>query len=237
MILGLDISTSCIGIAIYDLGGNMYSIDHLEIKTDTEKDVDIRYLYKGLMFEEKMIDIFNKNTNIKYIYVESPLKMAKNQDTVIKLSQMNAVCCFIIKKVFDITPTLIGVDEARWYFLPELRLKNKHIVDNEELLEYVQKKSIKVPKKYNNNDKIHQFLLESGYVDLPPAKTTIFRKTISKKELDIKQLVLDRVMEKNPIIQEHIVYDKNGNPKKHYYDMADACVVAYSGYCKEILGQ
>jgi len=245
MILGLDISTSCIGMSLYEENGTILVIDHLEIKPDKNKEHSTRYIYKGLAFKRKIEEYYNKyGEKITNIFVEAPLESSNNQMTVIKLAEMNAVCCYIIKDVFKIEPTLITVSKARAYFLPEYSNTKKIKVYNNDFTSFIAENNIKITKKdielikklkltekdleetlKNISEKYN---INMEYIPNPYIYETKY--TLKKiMNIDIKELILQRILQKHPQLIELMEYDKNGNPKKYFYDIADSCVVSLAG--------
>jgi hypothetical protein len=123
--LGLDISTTNIGLALFNDKGALVELKHLKLHTDvkTTPDTD-RYLIKGDQFYKFLISYRDhvKTTyeaDIKTIFVEEPLMMSNNQFTSALLQKFNGVCCYIIKIIFGICPEMISVHEARSLFCPE----------------------------------------------------------------------------------------------------------------------
>lgn len=74
--IGLDISTSCIGITIMDLNGKLIDIDHIKIPKTSKKNGDMN-IFRKADYAEKLLQVY-QNYNIKHIFVEAPLKNAPN---------------------------------------------------------------------------------------------------------------------------------------------------------------
>ena len=65
MILGLDISTTCVGLCVLDSKGNVLLLDHIilsKIKTGLR--------YKAVAVKERLKDI-NDQFDIKHIFIET----------------------------------------------------------------------------------------------------------------------------------------------------------------------
>ena len=119
VILGLDISTTCVGYAftknkkILDMG----FIDIKKYKTPREK----------VFF---VIDYLNKSSfidEIDNIYIEDNLSGfaggRTSQQVIVKLAKFNAVLCFQIEEVFDIRVKNINPMTARKNVFGKARIK------------------------------------------------------------------------------------------------------------------
>ena len=119
VILGLDISTSCVGYAftkdkkILDMG----FIDIKKYKTPKEK----------VFF---VIDFLNKNKyidDINKIYVEDNLSGfaggRTSQQVIVKLAKFNAILCFVLEDTFEIEVKNINPMTARKNVFGKARVK------------------------------------------------------------------------------------------------------------------
>lgn len=108
MILGLDISTSVIGICL--LQGDRAVIDFLNL----EKQKDI--FLKADLFKKKMIEIKNNN-DIKIVGIEENLQAFRpglsSAKTILSLARFNGICSYISEEVFNLTPDFVNVNSAR----------------------------------------------------------------------------------------------------------------------------
>lgn len=111
MIVGLDISTSCIGICLLNDDGSFHSIHHVELKKE-------KNFYKKV---DKFLDFILKDLKLTEheckFFVEEPLKMFKFRasmaQTIALLQRFNASCCFMIYWTWLQEPNLISVVSAR----------------------------------------------------------------------------------------------------------------------------
>ena len=134
MILGIDISTSKIGISIIDYKENLILSELLKMKTtdSLEKRTEI--------FNQKMIQIRRKH-DIKNIFIEQPyMAFSGGKTTAVtmaKLQRFNGMCCYAIYDLFGFPASLIQANKARG--LVELKIKRG---DNTKLkvIEWVSKK-------------------------------------------------------------------------------------------------
>lgn len=108
MILGLDISTSVIGICL--LQGDRAVIDFLNL----EKQKDI--FLKADLFKKKMIEIKNNN-DVKIVGIEENLQAFRpglsSAKTILSLARFNGICSYISEEVFNLTPDFVNVNSAR----------------------------------------------------------------------------------------------------------------------------
>tara|TARA_Y100000593_G_C4272464_1_gene318121 strand:+ start:460 stop:1017 length:558 start_codon:yes stop_codon:yes gene_type:complete len=111
MILGLDISTSKIGIALVD---DEKVLLHSNL---------IKFKRKDLSLEEKtehfmiVMDKYKSKGNIKYVYVEQPFIAFSGgkttAHTMAKLQRFNGMCCYGLYCLYGSPPTLIQANKAR----------------------------------------------------------------------------------------------------------------------------
>ena len=111
MILGLDISTSVIGIAIVDPETRALTmVEALDISK-----IDC-FFEKSETVGARLWEIKN-NHNIEHIFIETALKRfvpgRSRADTLIKLAKINGVISFIAFDAFGIIPEYINPNTAR----------------------------------------------------------------------------------------------------------------------------
>lgn len=158
----LDISTTNIGMTLWDESGALIEINHLKLDTDKSVPEEIRYLDKAGTFREYIIKFkegIEKRYNcvIENIFVEAPLMNTPvNIETTAKLLAFNGISCYILHQIFERPPYLISVYQSRKLFCPELVNKKKVKGKIKETLSFpkdVDKKVYiwtKVAKQYPN---------------------------------------------------------------------------------------
>ena len=108
-ILGLDISSSKIGIALM-------KDDQLVISEVIKFKSNLSLEERALAFRERMQKI-EQHYVIYDVYVEQPALMFKGGKTtaftMAKLQRFNGMCCFIVREVFDQDAQMINVRSAR----------------------------------------------------------------------------------------------------------------------------
>ncbi len=108
MILGLDISTSVIGICLVD--GRQTKMDFLNL----EKKKDI--FQKASLFKSKLEEI-KKSNEISVVGIEENLQAFRpglsSAKTILTLARFNGICSYISEEVFGIIPEFVNVNSAR----------------------------------------------------------------------------------------------------------------------------
>jgi hypothetical protein len=207
-ILGLDISTTCIGASIIiDDGVNQPKIEkitHIVPKVSSKiKGIEALILRKKI-FEDEFLSTL-VDSGITECIIEAPLIFAvgnSNPTTVAQLLKFNALLSEGVYNKLGIIPFYMSSLEARIYALPEIlgiRKFNKHG------MEY------KLSHIMNDIKKNHLV----AFADYP-------------YDCDKKNVVMNLICEKYPEIQW--VYNKKGEFKKENFDACDSlvCALAYS---------
>lgn len=129
--LSLDVSTTNVGIALWDADGDLVELKHLSLNID-KKDIDPEYrdLVKSDLFEEyfeNYKEYINEELNgyIDKVIIEAPLPNTKvNINTTALLLGFNGMARRILYRIFETMPIKITVHDSRKIFLPEF-VKNK----------------------------------------------------------------------------------------------------------------
>lgn len=217
LILGLDISTACIGISIiYDDGVNQPVIElisHVSPKIDKEiKGIEALILRKQI-FEENFLNkmdevLANINCPLKKItevVIESPMIYAtggSNAATVATLLQFNGILSDSIYRTLHIVPDYVSSYDARMRSFPELLAIRK----------FSKKGNIYPITHIKKALKENSLILFGSY----------------PFDCDKKCVMMNIVSEKYPGIPW--IYNKKGQLKKENYDSCDAlvCALAHS---------
>lgn len=118
MIVGFDISSSCIGVAIFHEDGSLEHIEHLLLKTDKNVLPENRYLPKGQMFQTYIKKLKEKYIITK-VLVEEPLPSSNNSNTVNILLKFNGICSWLIHQELNIIPEFLSIRDIRKKVCPE----------------------------------------------------------------------------------------------------------------------
>ena len=134
MILGIDISTSKIGISIIDENENLLLSELIKMKPSDPLET------RAEIFKNK-IEQIRRKYEIKHIFVEQPyMAFSGGKTTAVtmaKLQRFNGMCCYAIYDLFGTVASLIQANKARG--LVELKIKRG---ENTKLkvIEWVQEK-------------------------------------------------------------------------------------------------
>lgn len=204
-ILGLDVSTKTIGIAIFaDNGdnGELKFLHHVSPKPKKPKPSSkIEELTRKCeVFEEEFLNKYLE-FGINKVIVEEPLLTANNAYTVATLLKFNGMICKSVYDSMGIVPDFVSSYDARAYAFPDLLQKSKYKKNGEERDE----KDIEKRKP----------VLFGAY---PP-------------NVDKKQVIWDKVNENEPDI--NWLYKKDGGLKKENFDMTDAYAAVYGKMAEE----
>lgn len=156
MTLGLDVSTSCIGISIFDENEKLMSLNYIKLKGNNlfEKvDEFISFM------EDHDFDKFL----IKHLAIEEPLKVFKgkfsNADTIQKLTAMNYMVSFWCYKTYELLPVHWNVQTVRKTAFPDLPLPKKEANKKHKVWEKVMEKEPQINWIYSK--KTHKLSTEN----------------------------------------------------------------------------
>jgi hypothetical protein len=196
-ILSLDVSTSTIGIALFeDLGqtGKLKLLHHVSPKVKPTPKSKMEELFKKVdIFQTEFLNKY-ADFGIKRVVIEEPLLQSNNVYTIATLLRFNGM---ISKSVFDtigVVPEFISSYDARKYAFPELLAVRKFKKDGTPLNEKQIAKN--TPVLFGDYD----------------------------FEVDKKYVLWEKVAELEP--QVTWFYDKNNKLKKETFDTSDAYVAA-----------
>lgn len=165
-VLGLDVSTKTIGIALFDTNSEkLLELTHLSPVPKSEMSSKIEELIiKSNLFKIKLEEY--KNIGITKVIIEEPLLTSNNVNTVGILMRFNTLVCKEVFDVLNIIPEFISTYNARKFAYPELTNKNekgKEVlfggydknVDKKSLIwELVAKKEPQINWHYSKNNKL-----------------------------------------------------------------------------------
>ena len=204
-ILGLDISTTCIGVCVVkDDGVNKPEILHLSHKTAkiSRKIKGIESLFlKKQVFEEEFIKHIATAFTITDVVIEEPLLSSNNVNTVATLLRFNGMISDAIYNNLGVVPNFISSYDARTYSFPDLVSVRKYNKKGEEY-------SVKhIDKAFKDNN-----IVLFGAFPFDIDKKNVMMNKVNSMYNDIEWL-----------------YNKKGEIAKENYDACDAliCVLAY----------
>jgi len=194
-LLALDVSTSTIGIALFeDLGkkGELKLLHHVSPIVKPKPSNKMEELFKKVEIFEKEFLFKYREIGIDRVVIEEPLLQSNNVYTIATLLRFNGM---ISKSVYDtlgIVPEFISSYDARQYSFPELMAIRTFKKDGTALNE----------KQIAKNKPV----LFGGY----------------PFDVDKKYVLWEKVAELEP--QVTWFYDKNNKLKKETFDTSDAYV-------------
>jgi hypothetical protein len=204
IIMGLDVSTVCIGVSIVaDFGTGkpeIIKITHVSPKIPGKiKGIEALLKRKAIFENEFLVTL--KDSGITDVVIEEPLLSSNNSVTVGTLLRFNGMICDSIYRVLGIVPHFISSYDARTYSFPELLALRKFNKKGEEL------KIPQIRKAIKDN---HAVLFGAYPYDV-----------------DKKVVMMNKVNEMYPHIDW--ILNKEGEIKKENYDACDSlvCVLAY----------
>lgn len=213
IVMGLDISTVCIGICLLEYNedseyGKILELTHVNPKTPRKiKGMEALFLKKKIFNEEFLTKW--KDKGISKVVIESPLLSSNNVNTVSTLLQFNGMISDCVYNILGIVPEYISSYEARKYSFPEFLTIRKYDKDG---------------NKYENQ-KILKSIRKSQY--------TLFGAY--PWDIDKKELIQGKVSEIFPDIQW--LTSKKGELKKENFDACDAYVACLGALHKEKYGE
>ncbi len=199
-LLALDVSTSTIGIALFeDLGtsGELKLLHHVSPKVKPKPENKMEELFRKVEIFEQEFLVNYADFGITRVVIEEPLLQSNNVYTIATLLRFNGM---ISKSVYDtigVVPEFISSYDARKYAFPELMAVRTTKKDGTQLDE----------KKIAKNKPV----LFGAY----------------DHDVDKKYVLWEKVAELEP--QVTWFYDKNNKLKKETFDTSDA-YVAGIGY-------
>lgn len=211
IILGLDVSTSCIGISIVEDTGDgipkIIAITHKSPRIPRKiKGIEALCLRKNAFDDGflKQIHEYCGDKKITDVVIEEPLLSSNNVYTVGTLLRFNGMIADAVYNTLGLVPNFISSYDARLWSFPQLVSIRKHKKNGEEY-----------PFKHIENAlKKNETVLFGSY------QFDVDKKTI------MMNMVNEQYVGENSVPWE---YGKNGELKKENYDACDSliCALAY----------
>jgi len=123
-VLGLDVSTKVVGIALFDIETKqLLELTHVSPipKPKTDNKIE-ELLLKGQIFRNKLIEY--RDMGIKHVIIEEPLLNSNNVYTVGTLMRFNTLVCKEVYEVLGVIPEFISTYNSRKFAFPHLVQKN-----------------------------------------------------------------------------------------------------------------
>jgi len=199
-LLALDVSTSTIGIALFENLGNegkLKLLHHVSPKVKPQPENKMEELFRKVEIFEKEFLLKYVDFGITRIVIEEPLLQSNNVYTIATLLRFNGMISKACYDTLGVVPEFISSYDARKYAFPELMAIRRFKKDGTPLAE----------KQIAKNKPV----LFGGY----------------DFNVDKKYVLWEKVAELEP--QVDWFYDKKNKLKKETFDTSDA-YVAGIGY-------
>lgn len=203
-VLGLDVSTKTIGIALFEDEGNkgkLLRLTHVtpKIKPKPSDSYEL-LLKKAKTFATEFLEKY-ADAEITKVFIEEPLMRSNNANTVATLAKFNGMISLWVYELLGVVPEFISSYDSRKYGFPELMKVRTH---NKKGEAYSEKE---VAKK----------------------KPVLFGEF--PWDVDKKMVIWDKVDSLEPQIVW--IYDRNMKLKKENFDMTDAYCCVLGGMKKQ----
>ena len=212
ILMGLDVSTACIGCAIIvDDGskyGNVIELTHVSPKAPKNvSGIETLFIKKDIFNEEFLAKW--KDIGIDEVVIEEPLVRSNNVNTCATLLRFNGMISDCVYHELGVVPSYISSYDARQYSFPELMSVRK----------YGKDENIYARKKILKEIKSGQLVLFGAY----------------PWNIDKKTVIQGKVSENLPDITW--IYNKNNELKKENFDACDAYVAVLAHLNKQRNGE
>jgi RNase H-fold protein (predicted Holliday junction resolvase) len=125
-ILGLDVSTKTIGIALFNEEENkLWELTHVTPKVKPKPENKLEELFRKVDIFERYLTKYIE-LDIDRVVIEEPLLSSNNIYTVATLLRFNGMISKVVEEVLNVTPEFISSNDARRYAFPELMQIRTH---------------------------------------------------------------------------------------------------------------
>jgi len=163
-VLGLDVSTKTIGVALFDVATQqLLELTHISPVPKPKTDNKIHELInKSFIVRQKLMEY--QDLGITKVIIEEPLLNSNNIYTVSTLMRYNTLICKEVYDVLGIIPEFITTYNARKFAFPDLVQKNDKgkfvlfggfpkTIDKKEIIwEHVAKREPQITWLYTRNN-------------------------------------------------------------------------------------
>lgn len=118
-ILGLDVSTKTIGMALFEEDGKLLELTHITPKIKPQPENKLEELFRKVDAFEKLLTRYIE-LDIEKVVIEEPLLNSNNVYTVATLLRFNGMISKIVDEVLGVTPEFISSYDSRAHAFPEL---------------------------------------------------------------------------------------------------------------------
>lgn len=207
-ILGLDVSTKTIGIALFDDDGKLWELTHVTPKVKPKPTNKLEELFRKVDIFERYLTKYIE-LDIDRVVIEEPLLSSNNVYTVATLLRFNGMISKVVEEVLNVIPEFISSNDARRYAFPELVTKRTHNMKGEP---YSEKEIIRnKPVLFGAYDKKvdKKMVIWEKVADLEPSIVWEYTKnqTLKKENFDMTDAYacVLAVLNRDKILQEEAV--------------------------------
>jgi RNase H-fold protein (predicted Holliday junction resolvase) len=118
-ILGLDVSTKTIGMALFESDGKLLELTHITPRIKPKPTNKLEELFKKVDAFERLLTRYIE-LDIERVIIEEPLLNSNNVYTVGTLLKFNGMISKIVSEVLNVVPEFISSYDARANAFPEL---------------------------------------------------------------------------------------------------------------------
>ena len=211
VILGLDVSTACIGYCLFlddEDKGSILKLGHVSPKVPNKTDkTEALFLKKKIFCDEFLLKY--KDFNIKKVVIEEPLVMSNNANTVATLLRFNGMISDAVYNILDVVPTYISSYDARKFAFPSLMGVRK----------------FKKNGSLNPTEKIIKDINKNNYTLFGSYPYDVSKKIVIWNKVNEIYTNIDWIL------------DKKGELKKENFDATDALTACLGARNKEKYGE
>ena len=124
-ILGLDVSTKTIGMALFEEDGKLLELTHITPKIKPQPENKLEELFKKVDAFEKLLTRY-MDLDIERVIIEEPLLNSNNVYTVGTLLRFNGMISKVVDDVLGVVPEFITSYDSRANAFPELMAIRTH---------------------------------------------------------------------------------------------------------------
>ena len=124
-ILGLDVSTKTIGMALFEEDGKLLELTHITPKIKPQPENKLEELFKKVDAFEKLLTRY-MDLDIERVVIEEPLLNSNNVYTVGTLLRFNGMISKVVDDVLGVVPEFISSYDSRANAFPQLMAIRTH---------------------------------------------------------------------------------------------------------------
>jgi len=124
-VLGLDVSTKTIGIALFEGDGKLLELTHIAPKIKPQPENKLEELFRKVDAFEKLLTRY-MDLDIDKVIIEEPLLNSNNVYTVGILLKFNGMISKVVDDVLGVIPEFISSYDSRANAFPELMAIRTH---------------------------------------------------------------------------------------------------------------